>query len=177
VLLFCFLFTISCSATFNEAGNSEHAILYSATYHFSLQDVQRPGKPTTSGGTSQISNGSNDNHYHSSFEDSPVKDLWGLNSRFINCSIINKTDSTIRVLWDDALYDDERKAAHPLGPVQATTNRELGATTLVILKDTFFEESLYPSDYPFTFPDPIGGSKLILNKSISQGGWFNAPST
>lgn len=150
-LIFVFsLLTFSCAGTFNEAGDEDHAIRYSAAYHSHLENVERPDSAISIYGVAKFDSIPNDTNFYSYFEDRAVKILWGLSSRFINCSVINKTESTIKILWNEAAYVDERRASHPLGHGR---QYYLESSPSIILSKTFFEDGLYPSDYPYI---PIG---------------------
>lgn len=148
------LFLFSCAGTIKEAGDEYHAITYAAFYRLELESVERPDSAATIYGPAVLDSLPNDSLYFSSFEDAAVKILWGFNSRFIGFAMLNKTESSIRIMWNQGAYVDPRNGSHPLGQSQLYY---LESAPSVILKKTHFEASIYPRDHPFAPGDAFGG--------------------
>lgn len=84
---------------------------YWLDYDVSLYAVERPTEAKASYGE-QIIFSTKESHYKYSFEDEMVRILWVVNPTNLSFLLTNKTDHSIRIIWDEAVYVDESRESN-----------------------------------------------------------------
>lgn len=82
------------------------------TYQFGLTEVERPADAVERYGDSQISLVTEEGVNKQEFEDEFVRIVWAPASDRIAFRLHNKTDHSIRVIWDDAIYVGPEGESH-----------------------------------------------------------------
>jgi hypothetical protein len=92
--------------------------------------------------------GKNEKITFNEFEDGLMKIRFVCYSSGISFSLSNKTKDTIKIIWDDCAYIDEKSGSHKVihSGVKLISRNEPQAPS-VIASNTSIEETIYPSDY------------------------------
>ena len=85
---------------------------YFASYDISLKEVVTPSQVKDKYGEQKIYNIDSMGVKRYYFENAMVKIFWLPTSSNVNFTIYNKTDFSIKILWDDAAYLDETGKSH-----------------------------------------------------------------
>ena len=85
---------------------------YYAVYDISLKEAITPEKVKEKYGAQKISKTDSLGVTKYYFENDMVKILWLTTSSQVNFSITNKTDYSIKIIWDEAAYVDENGISH-----------------------------------------------------------------
>ena len=83
-----------------------------AVYDINLKEAVTPEKVKEKYGAQKIAKTDSSGIARYIFENEMVRILWLPTSHNINFSITNKTDYSIKVLWDEAAYVDESGKSH-----------------------------------------------------------------
>lgn len=78
-----------------------------AFYDVGLKEVERPASARERYGEQRISTVQEEGVNQYSFEDDLVKIGWFVSLKSISFAMTNKTDHTIKIIWDEAAYVDE----------------------------------------------------------------------
>lgn len=121
---------------------------YSASYDLSLNKVERPEKATQRYGSQKVDTVSNNSKYRFVFEDDLVRIFWLADSRNIAFSLENKTDHSIKLLWDEAAFVDENGRSHRVmhSGVKYNDKEKSQAPSIVVRKGSL-EDIVFPTDY------------------------------
>jgi hypothetical protein len=110
--------------------------------------VERPQKASSLYGAQKIDTLKADSKYNYCYEDSLVRILWHADSKQIIFSIENKTDSTIRIPWDNSAYMDENGNSHRvIHSGIKFNNRSNPQPPSVIIRKGRLEDFVFPADY------------------------------
>lgn len=110
-----------------------------------------------------------DNNY--TFEDENIKANFIINTEFIDFSILNKTNTTIRILWDNAVFVDidnnSSKIVHSGIRFIDSANTQIPT---VIVKQTKINDSIIPADNIDSFSNiyPLISEKLTKEQIINS---------
>lgn len=141
ILSFCFLFVGCIPSVVIDST------VYSADYNLTLSKVERPEKAKERFGKQAIDS-LNTEKYQFSFEDELVKVLWVINSRNIAFSLQNKTDNSIRILWDEGAFIDEFGSSHRIIHSGVKyTDRNQTQSPSIIARQAYIEDIVLPSNY------------------------------
>ena len=83
---------------------------YRVKYHISLQEVRRPDEAKKRYGPQKIEKVAEETKYY--FEDAMVKIVWIPGVAGFDFILNNKTEHSIRILWDEAAFVDENGFSH-----------------------------------------------------------------
>lgn len=107
ISFYCFL--ISCLLL---AGCAAFQPTYYGTYNMNLQQVDRPTGTEVKYGEAKILPLKEEGRSKYVFEDELVKIIWNAAANNLSAVMVNKTSSSIKVIWDDAAYIDENGMSH-----------------------------------------------------------------
>lgn len=147
---------------------------YEASYSISLSKVERPEKSSKRYGQQKIEtiSSTESNKYKYVFEDNMVKVFWIVTNRDISFSIQNKTDYSIKIPWDEAVFVDEKRSSHRVihsgVKYSETANPQ---TSSIIARKTSIEDTVFPVDYIVW----LEGSKEWVNKPFFLTGDLHGP--
>jgi hypothetical protein len=121
---------------------------YRADYQISLIKVERPEKATIRYGVQKVDAVTTDTKYKYAFEDDMVRILWFVNSGRIAFLLQNKTDYSIKIPWDEAVYVDEMGRSHRVMHSGVKyTDRDKSQPPSVIVRRGSIEDTIHPTDY------------------------------
>ncbi|MFB0565902.1 MAG: hypothetical protein ACETWK_09530 [Candidatus Aminicenantaceae bacterium] len=140
IVLIC-LFLICCTA-------------YRLHYDIALVDVERPEEAKERYGERKIIR-LEEAYYKYAFEDEMIKILWIIHPTHLEFLMRNKTNHSIRILWDEGAYVDESSISHRIihGKVKFDDRTKSIPPGIVVREGILIAEVL-PADY-------ITDSKLI----------------
>ena len=120
---------------------------YTGHYSFSLEKVERP-KETRQRYGEKENIFIEENRYV--YEDNLLKILFFPTARQISFSIKNKTDHSIKIIWDEAAYIDEDNSSHRVmhSGVKFMSRDQPQAPSVVVAGGTL-EDMVYPTDYAY----------------------------
>ena len=102
-------FSVLC---FLLAGCAAFQPTYYGTYNINLQQVDRPTGTVSKYGKVKISPLTQEGINKYVFEDKMVKVIWDAAADNLSAVLVNKTSSSIKIIWDDAAYIDENGMSH-----------------------------------------------------------------
>lgn len=130
---------------------------YTGHYSFSLEKVGRPKETRQRYGEKEnIFIEENKDAY----EDNLFKILFFPTARQIDFSIKNKTDHSIKIIWDEAAYIDEDNSSHRVmhSGIKFISRDQPQAPSVVVAGGTL-EDLVYPTDYAYFVSGKYGGWK------------------
>jgi len=133
---------------------------YVAQYDVSLIEVQRPSEAKAQFGDMKISQLDTDKGRVFNAQDGLIAVVWTGPSNQLNFDLINKGESPVKVLWDEAAYVDIKGQTHRVihsGVKLAERNSPQPAS--VIPSKGKLDDMVYPSDH------------VSYSDSASSGGW------
>jgi hypothetical protein len=121
-------------------------IVLSGNYIVTLSEVERPENAQERWGNSQISTFEDDGTSKSSFEDDMIKIIWFVLPGEFSFVLQNKTNNSIRIIWDEAVYVNENgfsgKVAH--SDISYTEMNNSQPSTVVV-KNTSVDDIIVPT--------------------------------
>lgn len=144
--------------------------IYYGTYNIELTQVERPAHakqrygeikitPVTEGGISKYS-----------FEDDMVKILWLVTAENISFLLENKTDYSIKIIWDEAAYVDENGVSQRVMHSGVKYNdRENTQPPSVVVRKGKIEDVVVPTNLVY-YEEGYYGKYFS-----SPGGWKEKP--
>jgi len=153
-MLLCFLclFLFSCEAF----------IVHRLNYGIVLSEVERPTDAKERYGEYEIFE-TEEEGFKYVFEDEMIKVLWLPTSFTIVFRLENKTDHSMRIIWDEAAYVDENGGSHRVmhGGVKYSEKQATQPSSVVVRRGTL-SDVIYPTDY-------------VSYTSGAYGGWNEQP--
>ena len=136
---------------------------YRAYYDIGLTEVERPAQAKARYGEQKITTTKEEGVEKYYFEDELLKILWLPSSLNISFALSNKTDHSIKIIWDEAAYVDSIGVSHRVmhSGVKYTDRNSPQPPTVVPRKGTI-NDLIFPSDYV----DYVSGQ---------YGGWREQP--
>lgn len=130
---------------------------YTGHYIFSLEKVVRP-KETKQRYGEKENIFTEKNRYV--YEDKLLKIFLLPTVREIDFSIKNKTDHSIKIIWDEAAYIDENNSSHRVmhSGIKFVSRNQPQAPSVVVAGGTL-EDMVYPTDYAYFVSGRYGGWK------------------
>ena len=124
--------------------------IYIANYKITLWEVERSKNAAKKYGTQKVDSVSGDSNYNLLFEDDLVKILWYVDSRSIAFLINNKTNRSIKIPWDEAVYIDENGRNHRVMHSGIKyIDRESPQVPSIIVRKGALEDIVFPTDYVY----------------------------
>lgn len=118
---------------------------YTGTYALGLKEVERPATFGDRFGRTVVIPVNEDGQFERYYEDEFITVFWYPNRSSFDCTIVNNTDNSIKIIWDEAVYINEAdasiKVAH--GDVYYPDIYKSSPPT-IIPKNTRKDEVIYP---------------------------------
>lgn len=121
--------------------------VFLADYDISLISVERPAKARERYGEQKIDGVNEKGQKKYSFEDRMVKITWAPTGKDFTFLLYNKTDHTIKIIWDNASFVDENGLNHKVmhsGVKYAERNNSQAPS--VITRRGYIEDLIFPGD-------------------------------
>lgn len=140
---------------------------YHLDYNIDLAEVERPAEAKKRYGEPKIST-TEEEGFRFVFEDKMIKILWLPSDSRLNFFLTNKTDYSMRIMWDEAAYVDEAGASHRVihQGVKYAQIDDAQPPSVVVRKGTF-SDSIIPTSAIF-YSD--GWQERYLLPSAQMGG-------
>lgn len=145
---------------------------YRAVYDITLAEVERPADAKDRYGEQKIVRFEEEGKTKYSFEDEMVKLVWiPLSSQFM-FTLNNKTDHSIKIIWDETVYVDENgmsKRVMHSGVKYTERNNPQPPTTIV--RGATISDLIFPSDNVYYVSGQYGGwreTPLFPNSSMTS---------
>ena len=121
---------------------------YTASYDIALREVERPSQAKVRYGEPKITPIQEDGLQKYYFEDDLIKILFFTSTIQIEFVLTNKTDHSIKIVWDEASFVDEKGVGHRVvhGGTKLIDRNGPQPPTVVVRKGTI-ADLVYPSDY------------------------------
>jgi hypothetical protein len=131
---------------------------YVATYDVALLEVERPEEAAVRYGEAVLSRSAEDGVTKHFFEDDMIKSFWVVGSTRIIFSIENKTDYSIKLIWDETVYVDENgRSQRVMHQGVKYTDSHSSMPSSVIVKNGVLEDIILPSDNVYYESGKYGG--------------------
>lgn len=127
---------------------------YVAKYDYALTSVERPADAKERYGEQIVDkyNPQDSSKFNYIFEDGLVKILWLPSQTGFYFQIYNKTDNSIKVVWDEAVFVDQNNKSHRLMHSGIKYNeRENPQPPSVIIRKGSIDEFVTPTDYVYFY--------------------------
>jgi hypothetical protein len=122
--------------------------IYYGTYGIELTQVERPADTNTRYGATKITRIVEEGISKYSFEDSLAHIVWRVTADTISFLLENKTDYSIRIPWDGAVFVDEKGISHRVIHKGIRENgREGSQPPSVVVPKSRIEDNIIPADY------------------------------
>jgi hypothetical protein len=147
-------------------------VSYRALYDISLSEVERPTNAKERYGDQKIISFEEEGKTKFSFEDKMVKVIWiPISTQFL-FRLTNKTDHSIKIIWDEAVYVDENGMSKRImhsGVKYTDRNNPQPPTTIV--RGATISDLIFPTDNVYWVSGQYGGwreTPLFPNSSITS---------
>lgn len=141
---------------------------YKGAYNFSLTSVERPENSDEAFGNSVIQDASEG----IIFEDSLIKCIWIVGTTQFNFSLQNKTDNSIKIIWDEAAYiDPSGSTGRIMHSGVKYTDRNSSQPPTVIVRGAKIDDVIIPTENVYFVSGQYGGWRekpLFVNYAMSQ---------
>ncbi len=128
-------------------GSCSQGVVHNLTYDFTLTDVERPTGAAAFLGEQNIST-TVEEGYAYTFEDGIIKILWLPSVAMFEFLLVNKTDSPIKVIWNEAAYICEKGRSHKVIHAGVKyTQRDMYKLPSDIEQKSTLRDFVYPADY------------------------------
>lgn len=142
-------FLVGCSPAY-KSTKSESTTVCGADYTFSFAKVDRPEKASQRYGVQRIETMTLGKSTWFVFEDGLVRIRWIVSGSQISFSVLNKTDHSIKIPWDEAAYIDENGSSHRVMHSGAKyTKRQQPQAPSLIGRKASIEDFVFPTDYVY----------------------------
>ena len=163
---------------------------YYGTYDISMSEVERPSDAKERYGEQKITSMTEEGNLKYYFEDDLVKVTWLATSSSLSFVIENKTDHSIKIIWDEAAFVDEKGSSHRVvhNGVKYTDRNSSQPPTVVVRKGriddrivatdyVYFDEGYYGQYYtkeaewkekPFFESVQYGGDPKLLESEMQS---------
>lgn len=145
---------------------------YQGIYNVGLQEVERPENVKERYGESKIINFEDEGTTKYRYEDDMIEIIWLPLSTQFAFSLKNKTDHSIRIIWDEAVYVDQNGSS---GRVMHSgikyIDRSNPQPPTVVVKNANIDDMILPTDNVYYVSGKYGGWRtkpLFPNRAASQ---------
>jgi hypothetical protein len=145
---------------------------YQGFYNVGLQNVERPENAKERYGESKIVNFEEEGKTKYSYEDDMIKIVWLPLSTQFGFTLQNKTDHSIKIIWDEAVYVDPNGSS---GRVMHTgvkyIDRNNPQPPTVIVKNANIDDMIVPTDNIYYVSGQYGGWRtkpMLPNRANTQ---------
>jgi len=121
-----------------------------AVYQMGLKQVERPAEARDRYGEQKIEQIEEEGIAKYRFEDEMVVIVWWPTCHQVHFSLMNKTDHSIKIVWDEAAYVDPDGETHRVihAGVKYTDANNPQPPTVIVRKGTV-TDIVYPADYVY----------------------------
>ncbi|MBI9037927.1 MAG: membrane lipoprotein lipid attachment site-containing protein [Bacteroidales bacterium] len=145
---------------------------YQGFYNVGLQEVERPENAKERYGESKIINFEEEGKTKYSYEDELIKIVWLPLSTQFAFTLENKSDNSIKIIWDEAVYVDENGSS---GRVMHSgvkyVDRSNPQPPTVVVKKAKVDDMVVPTDNIYYISGQYGGwqtKPLFPNRATTQ---------
>jgi len=145
---------------------------YEGFYKIGLQKVERPEDAKERYGESKIVNFEEEGKTKYSYEDDMIKIVWLPLSTQFRFTLKNKTEHSIKIIWDEAVYVNQNGSS---GRVMHTgvkyIDRNNTQPPTVIVKNANIDDIIVPTDNVYYISGKWGGWRtkpMFVNKASTQ---------
>jgi hypothetical protein len=145
---------------------------YQGFYNVGLQEVERPENAKERYGESKIVNFEEEGKTKYSYEDDMIKIVWLPLSTQFGFTLKNKTDHSIKIIWDEAVYVDQNGSS---GRVMHSgvkyIDRSNPQPPTVIVKNANIDDMIVPTDNIYYVSGQYGGWRtkpMFPNRASTQ---------
>jgi hypothetical protein len=123
---------------------------YYGTYDISMSEVERPADAKERYGEQKITSTTEEGNLKYYFEDDLVKIAWLATSSSLSFIMENKTDHSIKIIWDEAAFVDDKGVSHRImhSGVKYTDRNSSQPPTVVVRKGRI-DDIIVPTDYVY----------------------------
>ena len=144
--------------------------LYYGTYNIELTQVERPAEASKRYGEIKISPVDDKGVTKYSFEDNLVNVVWLVTNEDISFAIENKTDYSMKIIWDDAAFVDSKgQSQRVMHAGVKYTDRNNSEPSTVVVRKGKITDVVQPVDLVY-YEEPYYGKYYS-----SPGGWHERP--
>ena len=145
---------------------------YSGFYNVGLQEVERPENAKERYGESKIVNFQEEGKTKYSYEDDMIKIVWLPLSTQFAFSLQNKTDHSIKIIWDEAVYVNENgSSGRVMHAGVKYIDRNNSQPSTVVVKKANIDDIIVPTNNIYYTSGQYGGwstNPLFPNRAMSQ---------
>jgi len=139
---------------------------YYAKYSIDLTEIEKPDKTKKSYEVKKSSSIDDNQINEFSFDDDNISIIWIPGAKGFSFKLENKTDSSIKIIWDEALLIDEKNRS--LAVIHSGikfAEREKSQVPSIIVRHSIFEDTIVPSEnISYKTPTYYKGMQI-------SGGW------
>ena len=142
-----------------------------AHYNISLVEVERPADTKERYGKQTISQlEGSEGVVKYLFEDDLIKTIWLVTPYGISFDLHNKSDHSVKIIWDEAVYvDNSGRSMRVMHSGVKYAERNNPQLPTVIVRKGMVKDSIHPTDYVFFVEGKNGGwSEGLLFGPISS---------
>ena len=150
LIVFSFIVVFSGCSAISFMGTN----YYVAKYDLSLTSVERPADAKERYGEQIVEkyNPKDSSKFNFIFEDGLVRILWLPSQDGFYFQIYNKTDNSIKVIWDESVYVDQNNKSHRIMHSGIKySERENPQPPSVIIRKGSIDEYVAPTDYVYFY--------------------------
>lgn len=131
---------------------------YRGFYNVGLKNVERPENVKERYGESKIVNFKEEGKSKYSYEDKMIKVVWLPLSTQFSFTLKNKTDHSIKIIWDEAVYvDPNGKSGRVMHSGIKYIDRNNSQSPTVIVKNASIDDIIIPTDNVYFQSGQYGG--------------------
>ena len=143
--------------------------LHTAYYNIDLKEVERPAKTKERYGEQKISKINENGIDKYTFEDEMVKIIWLPTAQNVNFELTNKTNHSIKIIWDETVFVDPKRASHKVMHSGVKyIDRNNSQPPSVIVKNGSISDVLIPTDGVMFLGSSWIESPIFLNQGTDQ---------
>ena len=145
---------------------------YQGFYNVGLQEVERPENAKERYGESKIVNFEEEGKTKYSYEDDMIKIVWLPLSTQFGFTLKNKTDHSIKIIWDEAVYVDQNgSSGRVMHAGVKYTDRNNPQPPTVVVKKANIDDMIVPTDNVYYVSGQYGGwitKPMFPNRASTQ---------
>ena len=184
------LFSSATLLIFFLSGCATFQPFYYGIYNIEMTEVERPADAKERYGEQKINSAKVDGNLKYFFEDDLVRIAWLATSSSLSFLLENKTDHSLKIIWDEAAFVDENGVSHRVmhSGVKYTDRNSSQPPTVVVRKGriddvivpttyVYFDEGYYSKYYtrsaewkekPFFESIQYGGDPKVLERQMNN---------
>ncbi len=145
------------------------SVIHKAKYDIALQKVERPPEADERYGSQKVSP-TVEEGYKYLFEDEMIKTLWFPSSAEIVFCLENKTNHSLEIMWDEAVYVCEKGESHEVMHAGVkVADREGPQRPSMVEGKGVIKDFIYPADYVYYTTD------RWVERPLWGAGWTEKP--